>query len=108
MNVEAIARRFPDRDELMQRLPDRDDVSRLLSWRRGRPRSEDLLSAVGLFGMGLLIGAGLALLFAPRSGRELRKQMSDRMEGARSSLGDHFERRQGSASRSTSGQPGVA
>jgi hypothetical protein len=110
MNVEGIARRLPDRDEILQRLPDRDDLLRLLARRRSRMRSDDILSAVGLLGTGLLIGAGLALLFAPKSGRELRKQMSDRMEEARSSLGgESSERRQGgSTSRSASGRSGVA
>jgi uncharacterized membrane protein YebE (DUF533 family) len=31
-----------------------------------------ILSALGPFGIGLLVGAGVALLLAPKSGRELR------------------------------------
>jgi gas vesicle protein len=55
---------------------------------------EDFLGAIGLavkpstgqwlagtlsvFGVGLLVGAGAALLFAPRPGRELREDLIDR------------------------------
>jgi len=31
-----------------------------------------------VFGAGLLVGAGLALLFAPSSGRELREEIGER------------------------------
>ena len=31
-----------------------------------------------LFGAGVLVGAGLALLFAPTSGRELREEIGER------------------------------
>ena len=40
-------------------------------WRR-------LVPSVALFGAGLLVGAGLALLFAPSSGRELREELGER------------------------------
>lgn len=36
---------------------------------------EALLPAAGLFAAGALFGSGIALLFAPKSGRELRRQI---------------------------------
>ena len=70
----------------------------------GNVRSNDLLRPLGLqrvntggyafasfalFGAGLLVGAGVALLFAPKTGRELRddlgrraNQLTDRVRNA--------------------------
>jgi uncharacterized membrane protein YebE (DUF533 family) len=36
-------------------------------------------SALGTFGVGLLVGAGLALLLAPKPGRELRQDLRARV-----------------------------
>jgi gas vesicle protein len=60
---------------------------------------EDILAAIGLepkpstgqwlagtlsvFGVGLLVGAGAALLLAPRSGRETRDDLVDRVKTLR-------------------------
>lgn len=38
-----------------------------------------LLPALGIFGAGLAVGCGLGLLLAPRSGRELRNQLGERI-----------------------------
>jgi hypothetical protein len=37
-----------------------------------RSASDYILPALGLFGVGMLVGAGLGLLLAPKQGRELR------------------------------------
>jgi gas vesicle protein len=37
-----------------------------------------MVPSLALFGAGLLVGAGLALLLAPTSGRELREEITDR------------------------------
>jgi hypothetical protein len=41
--------------------------------------SERLLSGLGIFGVGLLVGAGTALLLAPRSGKALRADLAERL-----------------------------
>jgi gas vesicle protein len=62
-------------------------------------RKEDALAAIGLamkpstgrwmtgvlstFGLGLLVGAGVGLLLAPRSGQELREDLVDRAKSLR-------------------------
>lgn len=56
-------------------LPSADDVVRMLGLQARRER-HDLMPSVALFGAGILVGAGLALLFAPSSGRELRAEIS--------------------------------
>jgi hypothetical protein len=38
-----------------------------------------IVSAIGPFGVGMLLGAGVALLFAPKSGRKLREDIRTRI-----------------------------
>jgi hypothetical protein len=50
------------------------------------PRFSDmLLPALGIFAAGAMIGAGTALMLAPRSGQRLRRQIRDEM---RSKIGE--------------------
>ena len=70
-------------DTLTGNLPSRDDVLRALGLRTSQSTIADFSSVLGVFGAGLLIGAGLALLFAPKSGDELRRDLSERMSSSR-------------------------
>jgi len=45
-----------------------------------RAQRERTMMAIVLLGFGLGVGAIMALLFAPRSGEETRKDISDRIE----------------------------
>jgi hypothetical protein len=62
--------------DLVDQVPGSDDIRRLAnpsSWHaRSGPSG---FALVGLFAAGLLAGAGLALLFAPKPGQELRHQL---------------------------------
>jgi hypothetical protein len=40
---------------------------------------ERVISSAGLFGLGALVGAGLALLLAPRSGQDFREDLGRRI-----------------------------
>ncbi len=64
VNAEEILRKFLD-----ERSSSRTD------------RVGDSLPLISAFGVGLLVGAGVALLFAPESGKELRDDLADRVEG---------------------------
>lgn len=50
---------------------------------RRRTTLDRLLPAVGLVGLGTVIGAGVALMLAPSSGRELRARMSEQLDSAK-------------------------
>lgn len=50
---------------------------------RRRTTMDKLLPAIGLVGLGTAIGAGVALLCAPSSGRELRARMSEQIDNAK-------------------------
>jgi len=61
-------------------------VSDLLSsvgLERRRTTLDRVLPALGWVGLGTAIGAGVALMMAPSSGRELRAKMSDQLDYAK-------------------------
>jgi hypothetical protein len=74
-HLPEVSRHLP---EISRHLPSStDDLIRLVGLQR-QSRSADLFSGVALFGAGLLVGAGLALLLAPTSGKELRDEIGER------------------------------
>ncbi|HEX9244043.1 MAG TPA: YtxH domain-containing protein [Anaeromyxobacter sp.] len=74
MNWKAV-RSALDRDELLQRM----------GLERRSPGS-DFFTGLGLFSVGVLVGAGLGLMFAPKPGEEIRSALNDawRNRGRRS------------------------
>ncbi len=60
-------------------LPTAEEIVRALGLQASqRNTSSDIVPSVALFGAGLLVGAGLALLLAPSSGRDLREGIVER------------------------------
>ena len=55
-----------------------NDLLRPFGLRRRRMVARAVLPAVALLGVGLALGAGVALLFAPKTGRELRSDLGRR------------------------------
>ena len=64
--------------EFTRNLPSTEEIIRALGLYSRRGNGSELVPSVALFGAGLLVGAGLALLFAPSSGRELREEIGER------------------------------
>jgi hypothetical protein len=64
--------------KLAGNLPAAEDIIRALGLQQRRHATTDLAPSLALFGAGLLVGAGLALLLAPTTGRELREEITDR------------------------------
>jgi hypothetical protein len=56
---------------------DRDNLLRQLGLEQRSPGG-DFLTGLGLFSVGVLVGAGLGLLFAPKRGEDVRAMVSDR------------------------------
>ena len=69
----------------------KEDILSALGLASKPSNSERLLSAVGIFGVGLLVGAGAALLFAPKSGQGLREDLSERFRKVRNGDGEAAE-----------------
>jgi len=77
----------------------RDDILAALGLARRRSLPEAWLPAVGLFAAGIAVGTGMALMLAPKSGRDIRHDLRDKARdlsrrvgmvrgGAREAAGD--------------------
>jgi hypothetical protein len=83
-HLPEVARHLP---EFSRHIPtSTDELIRLAGLQR-QSRGGDMLPGMALFGAGLLVGAGLALLLAPTSGRELREGISDRAADLKERVG---------------------
>jgi hypothetical protein len=58
---------------------DKDDFFGLLGLESKLSFTHRLLGTLGTFGIGLLVGAGVALLLAPKPGRELRHDLRTKL-----------------------------
>ena len=69
----------------------KDDVLSALGLASKPSTSDRLLGALSIFGVGLLVGAGAALLLAPKSGEALRTDLGDRFRNLRNGEGESPE-----------------
>ena len=60
----------------MRNAIDRDDLLGRLGLERRTPTG-DFFTSLGLFAVGVLVGAGLGLMFAPKRGEEMRSALND-------------------------------
>jgi hypothetical protein len=58
---------------------DKDDVLGLMGLESKHSTGAYLASTLGTFGVGLLVGAGIALLLAPKPGSELREDIRGKL-----------------------------
>jgi gas vesicle protein len=67
-------------DDILESLPSREDIASAIGMQSRRHSligsNSDILPMLGVFGTGMLLGAGLALMFAPKSGNQLRRDLS--------------------------------
>ena len=59
---------------------DKNDLLNAIGLETRRNAVDYVLPALGVFGAGLLVGAGLGLLFAPKAGKELRGNLRGRLQ----------------------------
>jgi len=62
---------------------DKDDILAALGLETKKTAAEYLLPVLGLFSAGIVVGVGVGMLFAPKSGRELRESLGKRVEEVR-------------------------
>jgi hypothetical protein len=58
---------------------DKDDFLGLLGLQTKHPLTHRMAGTLGTFGIGLLVGAGVALLLAPKPGSELRHDLRSKL-----------------------------
>jgi hypothetical protein len=61
---------------------DKDDLLGLMGLESKHSTAGYLAGTLGTFGVGLLVGAGIALLLAPKPGHELREDIRDKLHRA--------------------------
>jgi len=61
---------------------DKDDLLGMLGLEQKHSTAGWLAGTLGTFGIGMLVGAGIALILAPKPGRELREDIRDRLRRA--------------------------
>ncbi len=84
------------------RRMDRDDLLHRLGLEEHTPTS-DFLGGLGLFALGLLVGAGLGIMFAPKPGSEMRNQLSETIRSRGGRAMDEMGNQLGMESSSPSG-----
>ena len=73
-------------EDMLQALPSREDIATAIGLRPQVSTTGDMLTAFGIFGTGMMLGAGMALLFATKSGHQLRHDIVEKV----GELGGHF------------------
>jgi len=84
---------------------DKDEILSMLGLETKSSTAGWLAGTLGTFGVGLLVGAGIALMLAPKPGRELREDIRERLRRAPDDLSDAVGM-SGRADQLSSGNPG--
>jgi hypothetical protein len=67
------------KEDILQALPSREDIASTVGLQARTSPSGDVLAAFAIFGTGMILGAGLALLFAPKAGHEIRHDIAEKV-----------------------------
>lgn len=73
---------------------DREDVLHRLGLEEHTPTS-DFFTGLGLFAVGVLVGAGLGVMFAPKPGAEMRNRLSETIRSRGGRAGEELPQRLG-------------
>ena len=73
-------------EDILQALPSKQDIASAVGLEARSSPIGDMLTAFAIFGTGMILGAGLALLFAPKAGQEIRHDIAEKV-GA---IGEHL------------------
>jgi hypothetical protein len=66
---------------------DKDDVLEAIGLEERSSAWASALGTIGIFALGCLVGAGIGLAFAPKSGEDFRSELGDRMRRKADELG---------------------
>jgi YtxH-like protein len=67
---------------------DKDDILGALGLQSKPSATSWAFGTLGLFGLGILVGAGVALLLAPKTGPEMRREIENRIKSVRERVGN--------------------
>jgi len=83
---------------------DRDDLLNLIGLQTRRSAADWILPTLGIFGVGVLVGAGIGLLLAPKPGHELREELRNRLQGTADEISSQLSGNQGRIETGSSSQ----
>ncbi len=81
---------------------DKDDILEMMGLQTKASTGAWLAGALSTFGVGLLVGAGIGMLLAPKAGRELRDDLRDKLRRIPADANDAVAAMGGRESPSTS------
>ena len=65
-------------EDILRALPSKEDIASAVGLETRSSPTGDMLTAFAIFGTGMILGAGLALLFAPKAGHEIRHDIAEK------------------------------
>ena len=79
MKIEDILEALPSKQDILAALPSKEDIASAIGVEARVSTTGDMLTAFSIFGTGMILGAGLALLFAPKPGHEIRHDIAEKV-----------------------------
>jgi hypothetical protein len=66
-------------EDILAALPSKEDIAGAVGLEPQTSPSGDMLRTFGIFGAGIILGAGLALVFAPKAGDAIRHDIVEKV-----------------------------
>ena len=66
-------------EDILTILPSKEDIASAMGVEKRASTTGDMLTAIGIFGTGMILGAGLGLLLAPKAGNEIRHDIAEKV-----------------------------
>ena len=86
-------------EDILQALPSKEDIASAVGLEVRSSATGGMLTAFGIFGTDMILGAGLALLFAPKTGEETRHDIAEKLD----EIGEHLRSQVPQPATSTNG-----
>ncbi|HUJ25573.1 MAG TPA: YtxH domain-containing protein [Myxococcales bacterium] len=72
---------------------DKDDILEAIGLEERSSAWSSALSTIGIFALGCLVGAGIGLAFAPKSGEEFRNELGERVRRKADEMNEQYSGR---------------
>ena len=81
-------------EDILNSLPTREDLATAVGLHLRKSLAQEVAAALGVFGTGMLLGAGLGLILAPKAGSDLRHDLKERLDEIKSRVGNGKDERE--------------
>ena len=66
-------------EDILRALPSKEDIASAVGLEARSSSTGDMLTAFTIFGTGMILGAALVLLFAPKAGHEIHHDIAEKV-----------------------------